>query len=513
MLTTNYAMRAILAEVLSHPWMVFGFNGSPDPHMLHREPLRTGELDQQVIRGMTGFEFGSEQDIEKQLVTILESEEYVRTVQHWEKKHNIGGHLNGHGKEVSPSEDLFSLPLDGIIPFASNTSSRGDPSTPSEMTERVAGFDFDRRKLPSMSTKPVSPMVHSPSHPSLNEPNHEPLDPTSGYHPLLSIYYLTREKLEQKRVYGPGPFPSSQLSIQDPSHAASPASSSGGPGGDRSSSTSGVNIHINRSSPKRERESLPPPQAGSKADHSRGLPRLPMSETLLHSGRSYDNMNANSRASDLSWQERDQTEAKKEKDARGKEELWRNEEEAQRKAQEAKQKEQEVRRKEEEVKEQEEELRKKDEDVRKHEEDVTKREEDMRRCKEDVRRREEDVRRREEDVTKHEEDVTRREEDVTRCEGDVTKCEDDVWKREEDVRKREEDVRKCEEDVRQCEEDVKKRAEETQQKERCARLFVILRVPESFKKLVCLQEHQAQEMMDLLQKVRLPFWTHIMFII
>ncbi|KAH8104338.1 hypothetical protein DFH11DRAFT_1883465 [Phellopilus nigrolimitatus] len=32
----------------------------PDAHILHREPLRADELDRQVIRGMSGFEFGSE---------------------------------------------------------------------------------------------------------------------------------------------------------------------------------------------------------------------------------------------------------------------------------------------------------------------------------------------------------------------------------------------------------------------------------------------------------------------
>ena len=39
----------------------------------------------------------------------------------------------------------------------------------------------------------------------------------------------------------------------------------------------------------------------------------------------------------------------------------------------------------------------------------------------------------------------------------------------------------------------------------CARLFVLLQAPESFREIVCLQEQQAQEMMDLLQKVCLAF--------
>jgi len=174
---------------------------------------------------MTGFEFGSERDIEKKLVAILESEEYVRAVQHWEKKRNLAGHLHGHDSRWGnlfsshPREDLSNSSLS--LSFDGSTSSGGEPPTPSE---------------------------NHLSHPPLNEPNREPVDPTSGYHPLLSIYYLVREKLKRDRVYGPGLFASSQLSIQDPS---------------------------------------------SKADYNIALPRLPVPETLHYLGTSYGNANAN----------------------------------------------------------------------------------------------------------------------------------------------------------------------------------------------------------------------------
>ena len=72
MLVTNPAQRATLAEVLSHPWMVRGFRGPPDSHLVHREPLRADELDRNVIRGMKGFEFGTEEEIERKLVEVLE---------------------------------------------------------------------------------------------------------------------------------------------------------------------------------------------------------------------------------------------------------------------------------------------------------------------------------------------------------------------------------------------------------------------------------------------------------
>ncbi len=93
-------MRASLADLLNHPWMTRGFNGPPDSHLLRREPLHADELVRQVIRGMIGFEFGTEDDIERQLVAILESEAYRRAVQHWENKRE---HPRNWGESLSNS--------------------------------------------------------------------------------------------------------------------------------------------------------------------------------------------------------------------------------------------------------------------------------------------------------------------------------------------------------------------------------------------------------------------------
>ena len=485
MLITNPDLRATLAEVLSHPWMILGFTGPPDPRILYREPLRADELDHQVIRGMTGFEFGSKQDIKKKMAVILESADYIRAVEHWERKRSIGGHLNGHGKEdsrwgdlsnsshslssdgnksstdghlsphVKEVEDLFSPPLDGIslsLAFDSSTSSRGDPPTPSKKSQRFS-------KLFSRSRRPVRPESHL-SHSSVNEPNREPLDPTSGYHPLLSVYYLVREKLERERVYGLGHFASSRLSIQD----LSGASSSEGPGEGRSCSITGVNFHINPLSAKREKE-LP---AGSTAEYN----------PCLVAPTSYDDVNANNS-----------------------EELRRNEEEARRKEQEAKWKEQKLRWKEQEAEWMEQEVRRKEQEVKWKEQDVRRRDQEAKE-KEELRKKDEKVRKRETEVRKH----------------------------EEEVKKREDGVERREEELRECEAEVRKRAKEAQQKELetkqkkealdvdmvCAPLFMLLQVPETCKKLADLQEEQAQEMMDLLQKVSLashPFISHTYMII
>jgi serine/threonine protein kinase KIN1/2 len=267
MLVTNPASRAPLTEVLSHPWMVRGFNGPPENYLLHREPLRADELDRQVIANMKGFEFGSDQDIERRLLAVLESEAYIRAVQNWERRKNG----NGHGV----SNSSLSISFDGSSKHSET------PLTPKK-SKRFSGFDFYRRKLFSpASSPPVSPMSTSPpsSQSALNilDNTREVGDPTRGFHPLISMYFLAREKLERERVYGPGQFASSQLSIHDPSRPALPDKKS-----EKETSQSSSQPTI----------TAPPPSAkkdpSGKADYSMPLPRLPAPETSHYSGMSYD---------------------------------------------------------------------------------------------------------------------------------------------------------------------------------------------------------------------------------
>ncbi|KAH8113692.1 kinase-like domain-containing protein [Phellopilus nigrolimitatus] len=67
MLVVNPSAHATVAEILSHA------------------------LDRQVIRGMTGFEFGSEDEIERKLVDVLKSDAYARAVQAWERRRQAPG--------------------------------------------------------------------------------------------------------------------------------------------------------------------------------------------------------------------------------------------------------------------------------------------------------------------------------------------------------------------------------------------------------------------------------------
>ncbi|EPQ53024.1 Pkinase-domain-containing protein [Gloeophyllum trabeum ATCC 11539] len=274
MLVTNPAARAPLSEVLSHPWMVRGFPGPPDPHMVRREPLRPDELERTVIRQMTGLEFGTEEEIEKKLIDILESDGYQRAVQHWERKRDMANGRNGHSKwGESFSTSSVALSYDG---------SKYEGGTPAKQkSRRFSGFDFYRRKFFSPSSSPSSTPSHSPptsqshlSHLSLTDLQREPPDPTGGFHPLVSMYYLAREKLERERVYGPGHFASSQISLET-SQAASPGPDAPAPPPSSAKAVSQPAV------PKKD--AVP-----GKADYSMPLPRLPAPETSHYSGMSYD---------------------------------------------------------------------------------------------------------------------------------------------------------------------------------------------------------------------------------
>ena len=298
MLVTNPSARATLQEVMSHSWMVRGFPGPPAIHLVHREPLRADDLDRQVIRGMKGFEFGTEEEIERKLINILESEGYIRAVQYWERKRSIGGNLNGNSSNYSGSRWGESFSNSSLaISFDSNNSSKHDANAPKK-SRRFSSFDYYRRKLFSpASSPPGSPLSHSPpnshphlAHPSFADTNREPMDPTKGFHPLISMYYLSREKLERDRVYGPGQFASSQLSIHgDAANVA--AANLVTPVDDASMRQQQFNstLQAPRALPLPPKKDGTQSSATAKADYSIALPRLPAPETLHFSGMSYDN--------------------------------------------------------------------------------------------------------------------------------------------------------------------------------------------------------------------------------
>ena len=73
--------------------MLLGFL---DPHLASRKPLRSDGLDKSVICGKGGFGFGTEEEIEKKLLDVQESDVYRRCViQDWEHKQALDNPRDG----------------------------------------------------------------------------------------------------------------------------------------------------------------------------------------------------------------------------------------------------------------------------------------------------------------------------------------------------------------------------------------------------------------------------------
>ncbi|KAL4917648.1 hypothetical protein BDW62DRAFT_83922 [Aspergillus aurantiobrunneus] len=149
MLVTDPKQRASLGEIMSHPWMNKGFSGVPDNHLPPREPLQL-PLDPVVIEKMTGFDFGPPDYIAAQLTKTIESEDYQHAIALNAREHHAPVH-----------------------------------------TDKKRGvFDFYKRR-------------NSASKDTLSAPSAEAVqlgnDPLNAYSPLLSVYYLVREKLDRER--------------------------------------------------------------------------------------------------------------------------------------------------------------------------------------------------------------------------------------------------------------------------------------------------------------------------
>ena len=139
---------------MNHPWMTKGFGSPPENYLPIREPLQL-PLDPNVIQAMTGFDFGPPELIQRQLTDVIESQSYQRAVR-----------LAAHEKEM-----------------------QGPPKDP-EKKRGVFESLYKRR--------------NSSSRDNLTNPSSEGLqlgsNPVNAFHPLISIYYLVREKQERDRL-------------------------------------------------------------------------------------------------------------------------------------------------------------------------------------------------------------------------------------------------------------------------------------------------------------------------
>jgi hypothetical protein len=218
MLVTDPAHRATLSEVMASPWLNKGYETPANSYLVPREPLRSEELDTEVLRGMAGFEFGSEDTIRHRMTELLMSDTYRRVQTDWETRRTSQRRNRDWTEGSSGTEDASIL---GNTTANSNSSLSGVGSSPrGKPQRRFSGFDFYKNRLFKTGSAANGEKdgriggngLLAATHPE----EQEPLDPTRGFHPLISIYYLVREKMERERVYGPGLFASSELSLDQP---------------------------------------------------------------------------------------------------------------------------------------------------------------------------------------------------------------------------------------------------------------------------------------------------------
>ncbi|KAJ5902176.1 hypothetical protein N7495_002704 [Penicillium taxi] len=162
MLVTDPKQRATLNEIMTHPWMNKGFSVPPENYLPQREALQL-PLDPEVIEKMTGFDFGPPEYINSQLTKVLNSEEYQHAVR-----------LNYR-------------------------------ETPLSQAEKKRGvFDFYKRRNSAASR---DTLTTSPSVEAIQLGN----DPLNAFSPLVSVYHLVKEKLDQERLEA---HPSEKVAIQ-----------------------------------------------------------------------------------------------------------------------------------------------------------------------------------------------------------------------------------------------------------------------------------------------------------
>ena len=192
MIDVNPHTRASLNEIVSHPWMLQD-HGAPEPAYLpKRKPLTAASLDPAVIERMTGFEFGSPQEIHQELKKLLCSEEYVAAV----------------ARHEDPAMASAAIEAVGLVQSAAPESvPRGN-----RLSRQIsAGINFYHRHLSRSSSDVQDVSDAEESTPGVKGPLH----PCYGFHPLISIYFLVKEKMDREKL-GQEIYSSSDLLLSEP---------------------------------------------------------------------------------------------------------------------------------------------------------------------------------------------------------------------------------------------------------------------------------------------------------
>jgi hypothetical protein len=135
---------------MNHPWITKGFNSPPENYLPQREPVQL-PLDKEIVDKMTGFDFGTAEYITSQLTNVIQSEEYQRLVR---------------------------------------TAARRTTAQTPEAERKRGMFDFYKRRTSISSREQLTA--------SSSEDIQRGLDPVNAYSPLLSVYFLVKEKRDRE---------------------------------------------------------------------------------------------------------------------------------------------------------------------------------------------------------------------------------------------------------------------------------------------------------------------------
>jgi hypothetical protein len=139
MIVTNRKKRATMSEVIVHPWLNKGYDAPVENYLPKRKPLQL-PIDMNIVHGMRGFEFGSEQFIKEELELLISSDEYQQAAKNLEATTNLpAANVPPHHRSSLLKRRSFTLP----------------PNDPQSMP--------------------------------------------AAYHPLISIYYLVQERMQRDK--------------------------------------------------------------------------------------------------------------------------------------------------------------------------------------------------------------------------------------------------------------------------------------------------------------------------
>ncbi|KAI8144223.1 kinase-like domain-containing protein [Fennellomyces sp. T-0311] len=147
-LVTNPSNRSTVSEIMVHPWMLRGYDGPIENHIPPRQPL-TLPLDMAVVRRMTVFtKFGTEEEIKEHLEQIITSEQFQEASRL--RTQRSCSHSRNGSTSSTGSSGFFSI-------------------------------------LSSSNNTPTFPVAKD-----------DPQSLPNAYHPLVSIYYLVKERIERE---------------------------------------------------------------------------------------------------------------------------------------------------------------------------------------------------------------------------------------------------------------------------------------------------------------------------